>query len=74
MRASSAAMRSLAASSGGHWGRDLDLSAGGLVGDLLAVAAVVAVLNREEERLRDVSVGVGLRLIFCLEMELPSAV
>lgn len=72
MRASSWAMRSLASTSGGHCGRDLDLSAGGVsraVGDLFASAAAVVLLQREEERSRDMDEGVGLRLTFGFEME-----
>lgn len=65
-------MRSLASTSGGHWGSDLDRSAGELMvaaGDLWASVAVALVLGREEERVEFIFEGVGLRFIFGLEIE-----
>lgn len=70
-------MRSLASTSGGHWGSDLDRSAGELmvaVGDLWASVAVAVVPGREEERGEVILEGVGLRLIFGLEIEFASVV
>ena len=69
-------MRSLASSSGGHCGRDLERSAGEVrvveVGDLegsLAAVVVVMELYMEEARLAFMVEGVGLRLIFGLGVE-----